>query len=260
MRAATDERIHALVERWHTVFDADAEEIAKARDAVAGVGEALLAPLGAVITGDDPKGEGASARALAQSSDLLDDAQRGADDLKRLFASARELADARTVVAADAVRRHEVVLRHGELASILRRRAAKKWLDTYAPGAAGLSVEAVARWCAFWESWHALKTDASGLGGGLRTDIGDAYEPDAVAHLMARLGRAITLARALIKVDALAAQLRISLPLSDVADAQTRDEIRDALSRWQTAISAAEADHEGNKLIASEDSSRFAAT
>jgi very-short-patch-repair endonuclease len=253
VRAATDQQIKALVEQWHPVFDADPAQIAKTRTAVEEIESALIDPLAAILSAADPSSEREAALNLALTPELLEDARRSLSELRKLFEDARALADARTAVSADPVRRAEVVLHHTELGSFMRRGKAKKWLDQYAPGSAGLSGDVVGRWCSFWDCWAALQTHAGGLGGGLRATIDDGYDPDAVAKLVARVDRVITFADAVQAADKAAQSARISIPLAEARGAATLDSAKEALNRWVTAISAAEADQAGNKLIASDE-------
>ena len=246
VRAATDQQIKALDVQWRPIFDADPVQIVKAREAITTIEDTLVAPLSAVMASAGPGTERAAAHALLQSQELLADARRAAEKLKQLFNQARQLADARDKVAADPVRRGEVTLHHSELRSLIRRRAAKKWLDMHALGAAGLPSETVADWCSFWDSWSALRTHATGIGGGLRAEIPSTYDPDAVARLIARLGRVITLADAFAATEAAAKTPRIMLPIAEALSAGSVEQLKEIFNRWMTAISAAEADQEGN--------------
>ena len=254
VRAATDEQIKALDVLWRPVFDADPAQLTKAREAIAAIETALVEPLVAVMASSEPVAERTAAEALTQSPELLADARAALEKLQQLFEEARALADARDALTADPVRRDEVVLHHMALASIVRRRGAKRWLDEHSPGAAGLSGEAVGRWCSFWESWSALRTQASGLGGGLRAEIPAGYDPDSVAQLIARVGRVVALTEALAAADRAAKTPRIMLPVEEAKAASTVEDVKETFNRWATAVSAAEADQEGNKLIGSEES------
>jgi very-short-patch-repair endonuclease len=253
VRAATDQRIAALVAQWHPILDADPNQIRKTRAAIGAVEESLIDSLGSVLAAPDPVAERNAALLLATTPELLEDARGAAEQLRLLFDDARQLSDARTAVSAQPVRRAEVGLHHMELGSLMRRRGAKKWLDEHAPGAAGLSADLVGRWASFWTCWAAVQTHASGLGGGLREAIPDDYDPDAVARFVARLNRVIALADGVRAADKATRATRVSLPIEDVRDAIALDDAKGAINRWVTAVSAAEADQEGNKLIASDD-------
>jgi very-short-patch-repair endonuclease len=253
VRAATEPEIKSLVEKWHPTFEAEPSQIVKARKAISEIEEALLEPLGSVLASPEAERERECARALVDSPELLSDAESSLKKLKELFGEARQFADARTAVSAEPVRRGEVRLQHQALASLMRRRAARRWLDEHAAGAAGLQAEAITRWCSFWDTWSDLQTQASGLGGGLGTEIGDTYEPDSVARLIARVTRAVALAAGITAARKAVKKARVAIPLNDVVEARDLETTKQALNRWVTAISAAEADQEGNKLIASED-------
>jgi AAA domain len=253
VRASADSKIKALVEDWHPIFDASVSQIGKAQNAVSAIEEALLEPLGSVLATSDADRERGSAQALVESPELLTDAKASLRKLEKLFSDVRQLAEARTYVAAEPVRRAEVVHQHQSLASLIKRRAARKWLDQHAPGASALTGEAIMQWQAFWDAWKGVQTQASGLGGGLRAEISDAYEPDAVAHLIARLARSVALAEGLMAARAESRKTRITLPLETMERAADLESAKGELNRWATAISAAAADHDGNKLVASEE-------
>ena len=253
VRAATDEEIKSLVQQWHPVFHATPGQIRKAREAIVGIEAELYEPFLEVVEGDAAETELASARALVRSPDLLADAHRSAARVKECFHRARELADARTAVSSDPVRRADIVMHHATLGSLVRRRGAKKWLDQYAPGAVGLTDEQVERWRSFWDNWKALQTEASGLGGALRAELPDTYDPDAAAALIARMTRVVALADAIRASESAARGTRVSLPVGQLVETRTAHGFRTMLNNWATAVSAAEADSEGNKLIASGD-------
>src|SRR5487761_1732580 len=251
-RAASDERIRALVARWHPVFDADPSQIRQAREAVVLIEETLLEPVAAVMDAGGT-GERMAARSLAAVPELLDDTRSALRTLSHFFGEARRLASARALIAADPVRRAEVALHHRDLDSLVRRRGAKKWLNEYAPGAGGLDSQAVGRWCSFWAGWSALQAQATGLSSGLRVNLPGVFDPESVAVLIARVARVVSLADAITTAQTAAQKPRVALPLAEVIGAPTVSGAKEVISHWMTAITAAEADLQGDTLIRSKD-------
>jgi very-short-patch-repair endonuclease len=239
--AGTDPAVGALVAAFHPVVDAQPAELAEARRASGEIRTSLVAVLGASKQRE-------AADRLADSPDLLSDVEAGADALEAAFSEARELAPYRDDVSADPVRRGQVVAQHAQLGSMLKRRAARRWLDEYAPGAQGVSEEQVGKWAAFWDSWSYLRTVADGLAGGLRADLPERFDPDAVQGVLSSSRRAIDRATAIRDVREAARSTKVPLPIDDALEARAQGDLDDVVLRWERALSACEADQAGNAL------------
>ena len=239
--AGTEPVVGALVAAFHPVVDALPSELSEARRASAEIRATLVAVLGASEQRE------ASER-LADSPDLLSDVEGGVDALEAAFAEARELAPHRDDVSAEPARRGQVVAQHARLGSMLKRRAARRWLDEYAPGAAGVSEEQVGKWAAFWDSWSRVRTIADGLAGGLRAEIPERFDPDAVQAVLSSSRRAIDGAKAIRDVRGAARTTRVPLPIGQALEARAQGDLDDVILRWERALAACEADQAGNAL------------
>ncbi len=239
--AGTDPAVGTLVAAFHPVVDAQPDELQKARRVSGEIRTSLVAVLGA-------SEQRQAADRLADSPDLLSDVENGADSLEAAFAEARDLAPYRDGVSAEPVRRGQVVAQHAQLGSMLKRRAARRWLDEYAPGAAGVSDEQVGKWAAFWDSWSRVRTIADGLAGGLRAEIPERFDPDAVQSVLSSSRRAIDRARAIRAVHETARTTRVPLPIEVALDAETQGDLDDVVLQWERALAACEADQAGNAL------------
>jgi very-short-patch-repair endonuclease len=239
--AGTDPAVKALVAAFHPVVDGQPSELAEARRASEEIRSSLVAVLGASEQRE-------AADRLAESPDLLSDVEGGADSLEAAFAEARDLAPYRDDVSAEPVRRGQVVAQHAQLGSMLKRRAARRWLDEYAPGAVGVSEEQVGKWAAFWDSWSRVRTIADGLAGGLRAEIAERFDPDAVQGVLSSSRRAIDRAKAIREAREAARTTRVPLPIEEVLEAKAQGDLDDVVLRWERALSACEADQAGNAL------------
>ena len=239
--AGTDPVVGALVAAFHPVVDALPSELSEARRASAEIRASLVAVLGASEQRE-------AAESLEDSPDLLSDVEGGIDSLEAAFAQARDLAPHRDDVGAEPVRRGQVVAQHALLGSMLKRRAARRWLDEYAPGASGVPEEQVDKWAAFWGSWSRVRTIADGLAGGLRGEIPERFDPDAVQAVLSSSRRAIDRAKAIRAVREAAQTTRVPLPIADALEARVQGDLDDVVLRWERALAACEADQAGNAL------------
>ena len=239
--AGTDPAVGALVADFHPVVDARPSELDLARRASAETRDSLVAVLAVSEERD-------AADRLAESPDLLSDVEDGADSLETAFAEARDLAAYRDDVSAEPVRRGQVVAQHAQLGSMLKRRASRRWLEEYAPGAAGVSEEQVGKWASFWDSWSRVRTIADGLAGGLRAEVPERFDPDAVQGVLGSSRRAIDRAKAINAVRAAARTTKVPLPIHDTLVARTQGELDEVVLRWERALAACEADQAGNAL------------
>jgi hypothetical protein len=239
--AGTDPAVGALVAAFHPIVDAQPAQLQDARRASGEVRSSLVAVLGASEQRE-------AAERLAESPDLLSDVEGGADSLEAAFGEARDLAPYRDDVSAEPVRRGQVVAQHAQLGSMLKRRAARRWLDEYAPGAAGVPDEQVGKWAAFWDSWSRVRTIADGLAGGLRAEIPERFDPDAVQSVLSSSRRAIDRAKAIRAVHDAARTTRVPLPIEEALEAKAQRDPDEVILRWERALSACEADQAGNAL------------
>jgi hypothetical protein len=184
LAAANDARVGELVEAWHVIVDAEPQQIDVARTAIDNIRAALARSCTTAAA------ERAAASALADATALLEDVERGTEALRKAFAEARELAEHRTAVKAAIELRAQVLQQHAALASMMRRRSARKWLDEHAPGCAGLDAETVENWATFWDRWERLRTLADGLAGGLRAELPSTFAPDEAQQISRAPSRA----------------------------------------------------------------------
>jgi hypothetical protein len=243
LRAATDPAVGELVEAWHPIVDADPRQIDLGEDAIGSIRDALVmaCPTAEAI-------ERSAGAALADAPLLLEDVANGVLQLQAAFDSARVLAEHRNVVSAPIERRAQVRQQHQLLASLMRRRNARKWLDEYAPGAAGFSGDVIDGWTAFWDAWERLRTFADGLAGGLRAELPAVFDPDAAQQQIARAQRSIQRARAILAAREAALRTRVPIPLPLVLDAECTEELDAVVLTWRQALAAAHADRTGNRL------------
>ncbi|MCY4086125.1 MAG: AAA family ATPase [Actinomycetia bacterium] len=246
VEALAGEEVGALASGWHPVFDAAPEEIDTVQVTLDALIQRLVPSLLEVLGQADWSDLRLSSIALVESPTLREDCRQQLARLDALFERARELADARDQVTADSRRRGEVQFHHDALASLLKRRGARKWLVDNAPGSAALTPECVTRWREFWDAWSALRTLTSGLAEGLKETIPEGYEPDAVARLTLRERRALGLADALEEANQLVGRSRAELPLNDLVTSDRSGDVHDVVRTWGTALAAAAADRQGN--------------
>ncbi len=235
---------------WQPVAERDPDQVDIARAAVREITEALRGPIAAVEDDSDPQRVRQFARALATNHDLLDDTRLAIDKVSVAFARARDLHDARTAVQAATGRRHEVLMHHAQLSSFMKRGKARKWLDEYAPGSAGLDHDRVESWAGFWDAWQQLRDDCEALGGELRLDVPEAYDPTVITAYISRLRRALAVAEAIEAARATARErVRLRLPLEPlIADLHQQKMDRDT-DRWECALVALGADRSGNQQL-----------
>lgn len=250
LEAAEDEHVRTLVRQWQTVAAQRPEEIGKARKAVSAVMQALEAAFAASVEDPDPTEVRAFAKVLAADPRLRADARQAHDRVEGALAVARRLQDARNLVAdAATVRRQQVLMRHAELPSMFKRKGARVWLDEYAPGAAGLTADQVASWAEFWDSWQQVRDTCDALGEALRLEVPERYDPSVVSGYLARVRRAVAVADGIERARMIArTETALQIPLEEVF-AALEPAVLAAQSRvWLQALSAVEADTQGNAL------------
>jgi very-short-patch-repair endonuclease len=250
LAAAEDAAVQDLVRQWQPVAERDPGQVDAARAAVGAIAEALGEPVAAIDDDPEPERVRDFARALAANADLLTEARAAIEKVSAALATARERQDARNHLKADVVaRRHEVLARHAELGSVFKRKSARRWLDEYAPGAAGLTGEQVQAWAGFWDAWQRVRDDCDALGERLRLEVPERYDPTAVTNYLARLRRAVAVANAVEAARAPARrQTTLRLGPEPLVAELTRDAIDLHTERWQRALTALSADRAGNAL------------
>lgn len=245
LRAARDPDVRSIVEAWHPLADERPESVSGCEACLDEIEGALGPPLAAVAQHPNTKQLDAAGNSLASTPDLLEDVKRHVSAMQEQFARAREVSDARQDVRADPGRRAEVIAQHNAAQQMLKRRAARRWLETNAPGAAGLDSASVERWRDFWECWTSIRTIASGLPAGLRMEIPEQFDPDQVASLIARTQTATQLAEG-IRASVQASQ-RSPLPLDFQATGSiTLPEFMEEIEDRRLALTSLDADRVGN--------------
>lgn len=248
--AATDAEVQDLVRQWQPIADRNPDQVDVARDAVRAIAETLRGPLAAIEDDSDPERVRQFAKAMAANRDLLTDTRRAIEKVSAAFAQARELEDARTAVGADTVRRHEVLMQHGLLGRFMKGGKARKWLDGYAPGAAGLTHEEVGAWVRFWDAWQQVRNDCDALGGELRLEVPASYDRAVITTYLSRLRRALAVAEAIEAARGIARdRVRLRLPLEPLVGALDEADMERHADRWEHALVALGADRSGNQQL-----------
>jgi very-short-patch-repair endonuclease len=239
--AARDSEVQAVLSEWQPLIDADAGRVDSAQAGLSAMREALVPVL------DGPQEREAGLR-LADAPQLLADVEKVLRDLEKAFDEARARAQHRDRVAAAPELRRQLLQQHELLGQFLKKGKARKWLDVNAPGTVGLSGTEVREWASFWDWWSTIRTQASGLAGGLAADIGEDFAPDAVQAVLARAARAIARARAVLASREAVRQSALPLPLAAALAARDRETLEGALRASDMALRAAHADRHGNSL------------
>ena len=239
--ASRDAAVKALVAVWQPMIDADPTRIGDASDALHAMRGALL------VTLDGPQEFDAGLR-LADAPQLLDDVEHGLRDLENAFAEARARAQHRDLVSAQPALRRHVLQQHELLSHFVKKGKARKWLEANAPGAAGIAATEVGDWVSFWDWWSAVRTQASGLAGGLAAEIPERFDPDSVQTVVARAHRATARARAVIAAWAAARRSELPLPIDEALAATDHRSLDVVLRPAEMAVQVARADQHGNTL------------
>lgn len=249
--AAVDPAVRELVAAWQPAAVRHPERIDTARAAIERITDTLSAPLAELDDDPDPERARTFAQALAADEHLLAETQAAIEQVSGKLAGARELHDARNHLPSELVaRRREVLARHGELTSLFRRKAARRWLDENAPGAAGLADEQMSAWVAFWDAWLAVRDTCDALGGELRLEVPERYDPSLVMAYLARLRRAAAAAVAIGTARDIARGEKLRLPVDDVIAVLTTGALERHEDRWRRALDAISADRAGRELRA----------
>jgi very-short-patch-repair endonuclease len=250
--AATDAAVQDLVRQWQPLAEREPTEVDAARTAAGAVAAALHEPVAAIDDDPDPARVRTFARALAANPDAHGDAVQAIAQVGEKLNAARDLHEARNRLPAKvAARRQQVLAYHDQLGSFMKRKGARKWLDEHAPGAAGLDAEQVRAWAEFWDAWQKVRDTCDGLGGDLRLELAERYDPAAVTSYLARLRRAVAVAdgvRAARRAVRHGTTLR--LPLEPVLAEMTVGSVDAHVHRWERALAAVGADRSGNDLKA----------
>jgi very-short-patch-repair endonuclease/predicted transcriptional regulator len=248
LRVAKDESVAAVVRAWHPVFDEHPGQVELARTAIDTTREEFLPVFAGLASTPDGNKIFASALALADAPQLLADCENDTRRLEVAFSAAREVADARDVIDADPRRRSEVLVNRAELRSLLKRKNARRWLVAQAPGAAGVERTTLERWASFWDQWATVRTCANGLAGGLKAKLSKAFGPDQAQATIIRAQTAVRLAQAICQVRNILRPLSINASLEPAFKSADVEAVKLELERWALAVTAAEADKEGNTL------------
>ena len=250
LQAATDSAVQDLVRQWQPVVERDAAELETARAAVRAVEDALRGPMAAAEDDADPAQVRASARALAANPDAHVDAVQAIVAVGEALEEARGLQGARSCLAIDvADRRQQVLAYHEQLGSFMKRKAARRWLDDHAPGAAGMDADQLRDWAGFWGAWQKVRDGCDALSGELRLELADRYDPGTVAAHLSSVRRAVALAEGVQAARAAARETgAIRLQVEPVLAELTEPALEQHARRWGQALAAMEADSAGNDL------------
>jgi very-short-patch-repair endonuclease len=251
--AASDREVQDLVRRWQPVAEREPGQVDAAKKAGRAVRQALRAPVAAVDDDPDPARVRALARALAANADLLADARQAIERLSAALARARELQDARNHLKVDVARRQQVMAYHAQLASLLKRKGARRWLGEHAPGATDLQGAEVQAWAAFWDAWARVQDECDALGGELRLAVPERYDPAVITTYLARLRRSVAVAEAVETARAAGRQqTTLRLPLDPLITELTQEAVDLYSERWERALAAVGADRAGNQQLRNE--------
>ena len=192
--AASDDSVHELIRRWHPITDGDPGQIDNCREILGGI----RADLSPVLISNARE----AAFKLADAPSLLADVETGAAEIEVAFTAARALAEHRQHLGVSPDLRSQIVEQYLQLASLnlIKRRAARKWLDQHAPGAAGLTYEKLEKWSDFWDAWSRVRTLCGGLAGGLAVELGESFDPDGAQATITRAQWATKRATAIVSV------------------------------------------------------------
>jgi hypothetical protein len=250
LEAAGDAAVQDLVRQWQPVAEREPKQIDAAGVAADAVMEALAPPIAAIDDDPEPVRVRSLSQALAANADLLSHTRQAIDKVARALAGARELQDARSQLRASAVaRRQEVLARHRELTAMFKKKNARKWLDEHAAGATGLTDEQVRSWASFWDAWQTVRDDCDALGGELRLEVPERYDPTAVTIYLARLRRAVAVATGVEAArEAVRTRTQLRLPLEPVTAELTTTALEAHVERWRRALAVVGADRSGNEL------------
>ena len=258
LEAATDPLVRDLVSQWQPVAEQEPSEVDAALAVSREIAEGLRAPVAGIDDDTEPERVRDFAQAMAANGELRTHARQAVEKISDAFGEAHKLQDDRKAVKADIARRQQVVQQHELLQSFLKRKAARRWLDEHAPGAAGLSSDKVSRWAAFWDAWERVRSDAEALGGELQLELPDGYEPTAVTNYLSRLRRALAVADTVDRLRAVARKkTRIRLPLDALTVGLREETIEQHTHRWHVALAALGADRNGNDQIRVDDAVAF---
>ncbi len=248
--AATDIEVQDLVRQWQAVAERDPAQVDAAKDAAAAVARALHEPIAGIEDDPQPSSVRTFARELAANPDAHVDTVKAIDDVGQALAAARGLQDARNRLPAEAVgRRQQVLGFHEQLGSFLKRKNARRWLDDYAAGAAGLETPQITEWADFWDAWQRVRDTCDALGGQLGLELSERYDPTAVTAHLSRLRRAVAVADGVKAArDAVRAGTSLRLPLEPVLADMTVAAVDGSIRRWEQALGAVGADRSGNDL------------
>ena len=248
--AAGDPAVQDLVRQWQPIAEREPTQVDAAREAVGVVEQTLRAPISGIDDDADPIRVRAFAQALAANGDLLADAQQAVENVSAALERARELRDARNHLRVDVALRQQVLSYHAQLTSMFKRKAARRWLDQCAPGAAGLQPDQVRAWCAFWDAWALVRDECDALGDELRLEVSAHYDPTTVTAYLARLRRSVTVAEAVAAARAAARQqTTLRLPLELVIAELEQSAVDLHVARWESALAALGADRAGNRQL-----------
>ena len=250
IHAATDSAVQDLVRQWQPIIDRDAAQLETARGAVRAVEDALRAPMVSAEDDADPARVRAFARALVANPDAHVDAAQAIVEVGEALEAARGLQGARSRLAVEvADRREQVLAYHEQLRSFVKRKAARRWLDEQALGAAGMDADQLREWAGFWGAWQKVRDVCDALSGELRLELADRYDPGAVAAHLTSVRRAVALAEG---VQAARAEARetgaVRLPVEPVVAELTESALEQHAGRWEHALAALDADSAGNDL------------
>jgi len=241
--AASDESVHELIRRWHPITDGDPGQIDNCRELL---GE-IRADLSPVLISH---GAREAAFKLADAPSLLADVETGTAEIETAFTAARALAEHRQHLSVSPDLRSQIIEQYLQLGSLnlIKRRAARKWLDQHAPGAAGLTYERLEKWSDFWDVWSRVRTLCGGLAGGLAVQLGESFDPDGAQATITRAQWASKHARAIVSVRERSSATTLPLQVSELLDAESVDVLDELLRPCQLALAALEADRTGNQF------------
>jgi very-short-patch-repair endonuclease len=256
--AATDPFVQDLVRQWQPIADERPSEVDIAVATVEEIRDILRAPVAAIRDDPEPERVRAFVHELAADTDLRDQASQAVEEIAGAFDNARQLQHDRNAVKADIARRHQVAQQHALLKSFLKKKAARKWLDEHAPGAAGLNADQLGRWARFWDAWERLRGEGGALGGELKLALQTEYDPTQVTGYLSRVRRALAVANAIESARAAAREkTRLRLPLEALTTELSEDLVEEHTQRWQAALAALGADRSGNEQIRANEALAF---
>jgi very-short-patch-repair endonuclease len=251
--AAKDSVVRGLVAQWQPVLDRRDEAVDQLQSAIESVEDALQLPLAGIDDDPFPDQLRTTIKRAASDPRLLQELWRARESLSERVDEAQVHQEARSLVKADITRRAEVVEQRLAAEKLFAKGRARKWLNDYAPGAAGLTIEQVQQWRAFWDTWQLVGDEVDALGDLSPVGRPESYRPADVSVILAHLDRALAVGAGLAEARATTRQFwDLDLSVDHLATTLRIADLHETLRAWRLALEAARADQIGNDLLTAE--------